>query len=265
MFHTPTGEPASKAMLAVGQAIKAAMSMHLPLGTQCPDSPNPARHALGNNKGTPNSIIRSPVLTYRGEGGVGAVLPRRWGRGEGGEGNGPQHPLTSAAGIDDGKGPLLMPPGDQMGLSIKGNNNSPSDEQCKGGGHPNGPPQPSILAAGIDDQKGLLLMPLSGQMGLAIEGNNDAPSGEQCGGGCHPDDRRKGGVGARTTSAEGGDDVPSNYPELPVCSPALSMFAVGPAIKAMLAVGPSPANQDLSWKMRGIKRKRCKFSCNRDP
>ncbi len=62
----------------------------------------------------------------------------------------------------------------------------------------------------------------------------------------------------------GGGDVPSNYPEPPVRSPTSSMFAVGPAIKALLAVGPSPASQDLSWKTRGIKRKRCEFSRNRD-
>ncbi len=121
-----------------------------------------------------------------------------------------------------------------------------------------------MLAAGIDDQKGSLLMPSSGRMGLAIKGNNDAPSGEQCGGGCHPNDRREGGVGARITSAEGGDDVPSDYPEPPVRSPTSSMFTVGSAIEAVLAVRPSPANQDLSWKMRGIKRKRRKFSRNCD-
>jgi hypothetical protein len=37
-----------------------------PLDTPYPISPNPAKHTLGNEKGTPDSVIRPTVLTYRG-------------------------------------------------------------------------------------------------------------------------------------------------------------------------------------------------------
>ena len=74
-----------------GLPVAATMS----LGTPYPGSPNPARHALGNEKGTPDSVIHPTVLMYRGE---EVLTPwyRRWDEGDvEGDNGGPHHPPSS--------------------------------------------------------------------------------------------------------------------------------------------------------------------------
>jgi hypothetical protein len=99
------------------------------LGTPYPVSPNPAKHALGNEKGTPDSVIRPTVLTYRrGEMDFAPCHSRRSEEAC----DVPPPSLyrspslsTAASGcVDNGKGPSLTPR-DQTRIAIEG------DDDCR--------------------------------------------------------------------------------------------------------------------------------------
>ena len=106
-------------------------------------SPNPARHALGNEKGTPDSVIRPTVLTYRGE---EVLTPRHRRRDEGGaEGDdgGPHHPpsllsFSSAAAaavakepFPDGKRPSPSAPDRTLRSATAGDDDDAPAELCE--------------------------------------------------------------------------------------------------------------------------------------
>ena len=110
------------------------------LGTPYPGSPNPARLALGNEKGTPDSVIRPTVLTYRGE---DVLAPRHRRRDEGdaeGDDGGPHHPPSSSSSssaaaaakepFPDGKRPSPSAPDRTLRSATAGDDDVAPAELC---------------------------------------------------------------------------------------------------------------------------------------
>ena len=174
------------------------------LGTPYPGSPNPARHALGNEKGTPDSVIRPTVLTYRGE---EVLAPRHRRRDEGdaeGDDGGPHHPPSS--------------------LSLSSAAAAAAKEPFPAGKRPSpSAPDRTLRSATAGD-------------------DDDAPA-ELCGV-RHPVDRRGGRGEGGSAEAEAGGDAPEYPPPRPTrSSPARSKVPTSeaPPSAPPMATASAPA------------------------